>query len=57
MRLVIFEGDIVHAIEQSKLPPQENLWRVSYVFKLLINPKDKQRSMRQAFSELMQKFF
>ncbi|KIC72134.1 hypothetical protein [Candidatus Protochlamydia amoebophila] len=53
MRLVIFEGDIVHAIEQSKLPAHENIWRVSYVFKLLINPKDKNRSMKQAFSELM----
>ncbi|MCI5051703.1 MAG: hypothetical protein MRY21_01035 [Simkaniaceae bacterium] len=40
MRLVLFEGDILHTIEQSFLPNDLKTWRVSYVFKLIINPNN-----------------
>lgn len=38
-RIVIFEGDIVHTIQESHIPEGVATWRVSYVFKLIINPK------------------
>lgn len=50
MRLVLFEGDIFHTIDASKIPLGKKEWRVSYVFKLLINPKKKGQSMKKAFS-------
>ncbi|MES2121583.1 MAG: hypothetical protein V4492_02255 [Chlamydiota bacterium] len=56
MRLVIFEGDIFHTIEESAFPENAKNWRVSYVFKLLINPKAKERSMREVFSRLLPRF-
>jgi hypothetical protein len=49
MRLVLFEGDILHSIEESNIPPGIKTWRVSYVFKLIVNPKDPTVSLRQAF--------
>lgn len=51
-RVVFFEGDILHSIEESKIPSDLKTWRVSYVFKLVINPKDKHLSMKQKFSEI-----
>ena len=39
MRIVLFAGDILHSIEESLIPPGEDLWRISYVFKLIVNPK------------------
>lgn len=51
MRLVIFEGDIFHSIEESKLPPGIQTWRVSYVFKLIVNPRRGGVSMKQFFSQ------
>lgn len=47
MRIVIFEGDIPHAIEESRLPPNVKVWRISYVFKLILNPKKENLSMRE----------
>lgn len=54
-RMVFFEGDIWHSIEQSKIPSDVKTWRVSYVFKLIFNPKDPQQSPKKAFQEWIQK--
>ncbi|HSX26217.1 MAG TPA: hypothetical protein VLE89_04330 [Chlamydiales bacterium] len=53
LRVVICEGDILHSIEQSHLPPNMATWRVSYVFKLALNPKSETQSMKQLFSKAM----
>lgn len=47
MRLVLFEGDIIHSIEESKLPPNLDTWRISHVFKLILNPKIAHQSIKQ----------
>lgn len=52
-RIVFFEGDVPHSIEESKLPPDVSTWRVSYVLKLVINPRNKNQSMKAAFSNLI----
>jgi hypothetical protein len=49
MRLVLFEGDIVHSIEESKIPLGVETWRISHVFKLILNPRHEALSMKQAF--------
>lgn len=46
-RLVLFEGDIWHSIEQSAIPQDIKTWRVSYVFKLIVNPKNETNSPKQ----------
>ncbi|HSX03435.1 MAG TPA: hypothetical protein VLG76_01765 [Rhabdochlamydiaceae bacterium] len=51
MRLVIFEGDIFHSIEESKIPSGINTWRVSYIFKLIINPHQENQSAKKMFCE------
>lgn len=51
-RLVLFEGDILHSIEASTLPPNLKTWRVSYVFKLIINPKKISMALEHALSDL-----
>lgn len=56
MRFVIFEGDIIHTIEKSKFPPDENRWRVSYVFKLVVNPRKENQSMKKDFLNLVKSF-
>lgn len=53
MRFVFFEGDIVHSIEESKLPPEIKTWRISYVFKLLFNPRRENVSLRTVFYDIM----
>ncbi len=53
MRLVLFEGDILHSIEESKIPPGIKTWRISYVFKLIANPKDPTVSVKKAFFDLV----
>lgn len=53
MRFVIFEGDIVHSIEKSNIPPEFKTWRVSYVFKLMMNPKEQGKSLKKEFNNLM----
>lgn len=52
MRLVLFEGDIFHTIEESKIPTSIKTWRVSYVFKLVVNPRRRDESMKKMFFEL-----
>lgn len=56
MRLVLFEGDISHSIEESKIPSGVKTWRISYVFKLIVNPKDQDLSVKKTFSDLMSPF-
>ena len=56
MRFVLFEGDIIHTIEKSKLQHNINAWRVSYVFKLVVNPKNESKSMKKVFLELIKSF-
>ena len=46
-QMVIFEGDILHTIEASHIPPEIQTWRVSYVFKIILNPRKAYQSMRQ----------
>jgi len=56
-RIVIFEGDIWHSISPSLLPSL-NTWRVSHVYKLILNPisgnqdikKDLCRILTQSFT-------
>lgn len=56
MRFVLFEGDIIHSIEESTIPSQIKPWRVSYVFKIVINPNIENQSMKKQFYELMQSY-
>jgi hypothetical protein len=49
MRFVLFEGEIRHSIESSTLPEGTKSWRISYVFKLLLNPKRKNVSLKKLF--------
>ncbi len=51
MRLVIFEGDIFHSIEESKIPPEVKTWRISYVYKLIVNPKEENQNVKAGFLE------
>ena len=51
-RFVLFEGDIVHSIEESKIPNGVAMWRVSYVLKLLVNPKVENQSVKEGFFDL-----
>jgi hypothetical protein len=51
MRIVIFEGDIIHSIEASQIPASIKTWRVSCVFKLVLNPKTPHQSIKRSFSE------
>lgn len=54
MRFVIFEGNIVHSIEKSHIPEGIKTWRVSYVYKLIVNPKKNNQSMKSLFKEQLQ---
>lgn len=56
MRFVLFEGEILHSIENSVIPPEVHTWRVSYVFKLLLNPKNEQESIKERFFEQLKQY-
>lgn len=56
MRLVLFEGDILHSIETSSIPSDKKTWRLSYVFKLALNPRKKSPSLKKAFHDLMKSY-
>lgn len=56
MRLVFFEGDLFHSIEASEIPSDVNTWRISYVFKMIVNPKAKTANLKQAFFDLMSRY-
>jgi hypothetical protein len=51
MRLILFESDIFHSIEESQIPQGEKSWRISYVFKLIVNPREKEQNLKAAFHE------
>jgi len=51
MRLVLFEGDIFHTIEKSNIPSDIKTWRVSYVFKLIFNPRNKDQNVKEDFAQ------
>jgi hypothetical protein len=55
MRLVFFQGDIWHSIEESAISGGESSWRISYVFKLLFNPKDKDQNIKETLLDYLQK--
>ena len=52
MRLILFEGDLLHSIERSHTAC--NTWRVSYVFKLLVNPRGPRCSLKREFAGWLQ---
>lgn len=53
MRFVLFEGDIIHGIETSNIPESKHVSRVSYVYKLTMNPKRADISLKREFAELI----
>lgn len=55
-RIVLFEGDILHSPEESDIPEGVKHWRVSYVLKLIINPKHENQSVKQRFAELFKEW-
>lgn len=56
MRFVLFEGEVLHSIESSNIPSNVHTWRVSYVFKLLLNPRDEQESVKERFFERLKMY-
>lgn len=57
MRIVLFEGSIYHSIEESKLNDEINTWRISYVFKIIINPRDEHSSVKKSFFDYLDSTF
>lgn len=55
-RIVLFEGDILHSIEESQIPAEISSWRVSYVFKIIVNPKESNQNMRALFRDLIKSY-
>lgn len=53
-RLILFEGDIFHSIDESKVSETTHTWRVSYVYKLCFNPRKKNQSIKKDFFNYMQ---
>jgi hypothetical protein len=56
MRIVIFEGDIEHSIEEACIEEQSVTWRVSTVLKLVINPLEPLQSAKVAFTQFFQTY-
>ncbi|PJD97639.1 MAG: hypothetical protein CK425_03155 [Parachlamydia sp.] len=56
MRMVLFEGDIIHSIEESKISPDFKTWRASYVYKLCINPREAHQDLKSEFYQLMKQY-
>ena len=52
-RFVLFEGDLFHSVEESSIPPEVSPWRISYVLKLIINPKSEDQCVKEMFSQLL----
>lgn len=55
-RLVFFESDIIHSIEESSIPESLHTWRVSSVFKLIINPKQETQSVKSDLQNFLMSF-
>lgn len=56
-RFVLFEGDILHSIEESHIPKEISSWRVSYVFKLILNPKEPHQNMKTSVYNFLKSYF
>lgn len=56
MRLVLFEGDIEHSIEESCINESTITWRVSTVFKLVINPTEPLQSAKEAVAQFFKTY-
>ena len=54
-RMVLFEGDIFHSTDVSKVPSDKKVWRTSYVFKLVMNPKKEGQNLKEEFMRLLQR--
>ena len=52
-RFVFFEGDLFHSAEESNIPSAQSLWRISYVLKLVLNPKLETQCVKQLFSQFL----
>lgn len=55
-RFVLFEGDIVHTIEESHIPPDVETWRISYVYKLIFNPKKSGQNLKETLEQLLKSY-
>lgn len=55
-RMVLFEADIFHSISESKIPEGMKTFRVSYVLKLMMNPKNKTQIIREDFAAYIKSF-
>ena len=49
MDLHFFQSDIIHTIEDSRIPPDVNTYRTSYVFKLIFNPRHENQPLKELF--------
>ena len=56
MSFVLFEGDIIHGIQESRVPADTKTWRVSYVFKLLMNPLNEGQCIKQQFHDWLKSY-
>jgi hypothetical protein len=54
MRMVLFEGDIDHSIAKSNFSAGIKTWRVSYVYKLIFNPKKEDQIIKQDLFVLLE---
>lgn len=52
-RLILFEGDIFHTTDASTIPPGIKVWRTSYVFKLIMNPKKAEQNLKEDFRQFI----
>ncbi|HLB52864.1 MAG TPA: hypothetical protein VJK48_04075 [Chlamydiales bacterium] len=53
MRLVLFESDLLHSIEASKIPAGISTWRLSYVFKLIVNPRKENTRVKEGLRSFL----
>jgi len=53
MRMVLFEGDLLHSIEESSISGDVKTWRISHVYKLMLNPRYKEQNVKQEFQKWM----
>jgi hypothetical protein len=56
MRIVLFEGDIEHSIEESSIGEEVVTWRVSTVFKLVINPTSAAQSAKNSVEQFFKNY-
>ena len=44
--IVLFEGDIDHSLAMSSIPAGIDTWRVSYVYKIILNPRKENSNIK-----------